>query len=152
DNKAGLFCGQDFLLMRRYFIPILEGENSNYIFLTHACATSCSALLTLSKRGIPADRDFSYVIDYDIANGQIVYIPERSYSLDTLEVSIADLRRQKEKSIIFKNICNLIPEEGCIDSINFDKSQVKLFSTLIDRSDSTGTKHVSEIYTVKFNK
>ena len=148
-NTKGLFYGGDILLMRRYFTPILLGENNTHIFLEHGCATTCSALLALSKDSIPEARDFIYVRDYNIKNGQVVFIPERSYSLDTLEISVVDLTRQKEKSVIFENVCNLAPEEGCIDSISFNKNYVKLSATLIAKRDKP--KSIKESHTVRLD-
>jgi len=151
-DRSGLYHGPDILLMRRYFIPELEGENNSHIFLTHGCATSCAALLVLSKDSVPKAQDFSSVFDYNIKDGQLVYIPERSYSLDTLEVSVVDLNRKEENTVIFKNICNLSPEEGCIDSVHFDKNYVRLFATLIDKNDKDKIKPIKENQTVKFDK
>jgi hypothetical protein len=147
---TGLFCLRDVLLMRRYFIPILKGNNKTHIFMKHGCATSCSAILTLSKDKKLESRDFAYVVDFDITTGQIVYIPERSYSLETLEVSVVDLNRHLETPVIFRNICNLAPESGCIDQILFAKDNVIVSASLLDKDDKT--KSVKESHTVKFGE
>lgn len=146
----GLFCVKDVLSMRRYFIPVLKGENLTHIFMKHGCATSCSAILSLSKDSKLESRDFAYVVDFDIDTGQLVYIPERSYSLETLEVSVVNLKRHLERPVIFKNICALAPESGCIDRIFFTKDKVAISASLIDRHDQEKT--LKESHTVKFDE
>jgi len=126
--KVGLFRFEDVLLMRTYFMPVVAGENDNYIFLTHACATECEALLTLSKENIPKAKDFVEVIKFDIKTNRVVFVNEKS-SLDTIIITTADLIRNKNKSIKFKNLCGLNPVGGCIDSVRFEKDYVKLMGT-----------------------
>ena len=151
-NRKGTFHGRDILRMRSHFIPMLAGENKTHIFLKYACATSCSALLTLSKDSIPKDQEFFFVINYNIKTGQVVYIPESGYNLDTLKVSVFDLTKRRQKYIEFKNICNSTFEVNCIDSVYFNKDYVKLFATLIDREDSNRTRNITENHTVRLNK
>lgn len=150
NSDTGIYFMGDVLLMRPYFIPIFVGENKSRLFLSHGCATTCSAILVLSKDSVLNGIDFPYVINYDIKNGQLVYIPEKSYTLDTLEVSVVDLFRAKEKSIVFDNICDLRPEEGCIDSVCFDKDFVKIFATLIDKRDTKRVRRIKESHIVNF--
>ena len=147
---TGLFCHRDVLLMRRYFIPVIEGDNSTHIFMKHGCATSCTAILTLSKDNKLESKDFAYVVDFDVTTGQLVYIPERSYSLERLEVSVVDLKRHLERPVIFKNICNLAPESGCIDRISFTKYKVVVAASLLDKNDQAKT--INESHTVKFGE
>ena len=149
-KRTGLYCGFDDLLMRRYFIPQFMGENDSYIFLTHGCATDCSALLALSKDNVPTAQDFAYVFSYNIKNGQLVSTPE--YKKDTLQVSVVDLNRKQEKVVVFKNICNSTAKDGSIDSVHFDKNYISLFATLIDKNDKDRTRKVKENHIVKFYK
>ena len=147
EGRHGLFQCGDVLLMRRYFIPEFVSENANHIFLEHGCATSCSAVLALSKDTVPQGRDIFYVVDQDLSRGQLVYIPERSFSLDTLEVSVVDHTANEEHPVVFKGHCTLAPEDGCIDSVSFGDERVLLYATLLDDNG----KQISERHVVKVN-
>jgi SanA protein len=54
-NRTGLFCDSDVLLMRRYFIPVLAGENGTHIFwnmvalLPEQLFSSCQKILFLKR-------------------------------------------------------------------------------------------------------
>lgn len=147
DKKSGLFYGGSILLMRRYFIPYLVGENKTHIYLQHGCATGCMAILTLSKDSLPKDKDYELVRDYSIKNEQIVYCNYNN-NFDTLKVVIVDLKRGKEKSITFKNIC-YDPMANCIDSLSLDSDYVKLSATLIDRKNKENL--VKEDYIIRLD-
>ncbi len=146
DEHAGLFRCGDVLLMRRFFIPEFTGENANHIFLKHGCSTSDEAMLVLSKDSL-VGREVWVMFDYDLVLGQIAYVPERSFSLDTLEVSVVDFTRGQERSVIFKNHCNLAPEYGCIDSIAFKEKTVELYATLLNEEGRV----IKEKQTVHFD-
>ena len=147
DGHQGLFQCGDVLLMRRYFIPEFTSENGDHIFLEHGCATSCSAVLALSKDPVPHGRDIFYVVDQDLSRGQFVYVPERSFSLDTLEVSVVDLTRKEEHAVVFKGHCTLAPDYGCIDSVSFGEERVVLYAKLLDDNG----KEIREEHTVNIN-
>lgn len=144
-NIADTFLMQDVLLMRRYFIAEFESENTDFLYLTHGCATSCFAVLTLSKKSPSIAKDFIEVIDYDPILNQIAYIPERSFSLDTMEIAITDLSKGIEKAIIFDQVCTLSPESGCIDSISFQYDQVEIYTTLTERNTNEKIKEKHNI-------
>ena len=144
DNSE-IFVMDDVLLMRRYFIPVLNKNNANFIYMTHGCATSCSGVLTLSKESKPKAKDFLEVIEYNTDLDQIVYTPERSYSLDTFEIAVSDLKKRIDKSVKFKNRCNLSPENGCIDSINFNEKYIDIFATLLNSETGKTIKENNRI-------
>jgi len=143
------YCG-DALEMRRYFIPVLSGENKSHIFLEHGCSTGGEAVLILPKYNELKGRDYSYVIKYDITTSQIVYMPENSFNTDTPIFSVIDLHRNIEKQILFKNIYTPRPEDGCIDRVIFNKDFVKLYATLQDKN--APDKSVKESHIVRFGK
>ncbi len=142
---SNVFLMQDVLLMRRYFIPILEKDNLDFIYMTHGCATSCIGVLVLSKSPSPTAKDFLEVIEYNTQFNKIVYTPKRSYSLDTFEIAVSDLKKGIEKSVIFKNKCNLSPENGCIDKINFSEKYVDIFAALEDTVTGEKVKESNRI-------
>ena len=146
DNRGGLFYGESILLMRRYFVPFLVGENKTHIYLEHGCATGCRAILTLSKDSFPKDNDYNLVIEYNIKNGQILYCKDYS-NLDTMKVVIVDLKRNKEKTITFENVCYSTPMTSCIDNVILERDYVKLSATLYNRKDKD--KLVKEEYNIK---
>ncbi|MFI1773459.1 hypothetical protein [Thalassobellus citreus] len=133
---SNIFMMENALLMRKYFIPILTEHNDKYIYMTHGCATSCYAVLTLSKEAKPKAKDFLEVIAYNTHLNQIVYTPESSYSLETFEIAISDLKKGIDKSVKFKNKCNLSPENGCIDKIVFNEEYIDIFATLFNSETS----------------
>ncbi|MBS1583629.1 MAG: hypothetical protein JST66_15620 [Bacteroidetes bacterium] len=147
-GREGLFQCGDVLLMRRYFIPEFTGENDSHIFLEHGCATGCAAMLALSKDTLPMGQDIPYLVDQDLPRGRFVHIPERSFSLDTLEVDVLDLTRKEEHAVVFGGRCTLVPEEGCIDSVSFEDRQVTLYATLLDANgQEVQEKHAVHIPT-----
>jgi hypothetical protein len=146
-DRQGLFQCTSTLIMRRFFIPGYIGENGTHIFLQHGCSTSDEAMLVLSKDSLPRGQEVWVMFDYDLDLGQIAYVPERSFSLDTLEVSVTDFTRGLNRSVIFKNHCDLSPEYGCIDSVWFSEWRTQLFATL--RDDAGGA--VKETEVVAFN-
>jgi hypothetical protein len=96
-----VYKDSDVLLMKPYFIPVLSGENKTHIFLEHACATGCSAVLVLPKDSKADVDDFEAVFGYNVALGQVVY--RNSSGEDTLSVSAIDINKSIEKSVVFKN-------------------------------------------------
>ncbi|MFP9098828.1 hypothetical protein ACLI09_07230 [Flavobacterium sp. RHBU_24] len=96
-----VYKDSDVLQMRRYFIPDLSKENKTHIFLEHACATGCWAVLVLPKDTSAEVKDFEAVFDYNTDLGQVVY---RKYDQnDALAVSATDLNRGSTKSVTYKN-------------------------------------------------
>lgn len=149
-NQIGFFCCASTLLMRSYFIPKYKGENESHIFLTHGCSTNGEAILTLPKNTKQKGVDYSFVVDYDIEVGKIGYIPERSFSLNELEIEVINLKNGAKKSVTFNNICLIAPEENCIDKIKFEKKLVEITATLIDKNDKMREKTIIEKHTLEF--
>ncbi|WP_316787685.1 hypothetical protein [Pedobacter frigoris] len=149
NKSKGLYHFPDVLTFRRYFIPFFEGENKKHLFFTHACATHCSAVLTLSKEKFPKYREFISIANFNIPNGQIVYTTYKDYDSQFV-AAIADLNKGVERPAVFKNSPLFLEPMENIDSISFSSNQVKLFATLIDRNDTTRKKTVKEIQVVKF--
>ena len=149
-NLTGLFCCASTLLMRSYFIPKYKGENESHIFLTHGCSTEGEAILTLPKNTKQKGIDYSFVVDYDIKTGKIGYIPERSFSLNVLEIEVVNLKNGVKKPVVFKNICLVTPEESCIDKMTFEKNLVEITATLIDKNDKMREKTIVEKHMLEF--
>jgi len=86
---------------RGQFMPQFLAENSNHIFMDHACATDCWAILALPKNNSDKAIDFEGILGYDFNLNQLVC---RNYNDDNrLMVTATDLKRHKTKSVIFKN-------------------------------------------------
>jgi hypothetical protein len=149
NKSTGLYHFPDVLTFRRYFIPVFKGENKKHLFFTHACATHCRAVLTLSKEKSPKHREFISIANFNIPNGQIVYTPDKDYD-NQFVVAIADLNKDVERHVIFKNHPLFLEPMENIDSVSFNSNQVKLFATLIDQKDKTRKKIVKETYVVNF--
>lgn len=148
-DRIGIFKYKDVLLMRSYFIPQYAGENKTHLFLEHGCATSCWAVLVLSKGIKPQAIDFTYVSDFSIKYGRVVYLPEMSYGMESFDVAVFDLNTNTQKLVHFKNICKIIEEIDCLDSVLFKKNSLHLFASLI----STETDEIiRESYQVIFPK
>lgn len=134
------------LSMRHYFLPVFKTESKTHIFLEHGCATSCTAVTALPKNPEGSPHVFYNVVDYDVITGRVVYIPQRSYSLDTLELDVFDLKSDKAKTVSFQNQCNLSPEDGCIEKVTFTDKSVELIGTFTNGSG----KIISEKQTAVF--
>jgi hypothetical protein len=134
------------LIMRSYFLPVFKTETKTHLFLEHGCATSCSAVTALPKNPEADPHVFYNVLDYDINTGRVVYTPERSYSLDSFELDVFDLKSGQNKTIQFKNKCSLSPEDGCIEKVLFNSTTVELYGVF---SDEYG-KRITEKQTAKF--
>jgi len=150
SNKkhSGLYCADAVLQFRRYFIPKYKGENDKHLFFTHACATTCKAILTVSKDKDLAIRSFVTMIDYNIPNGQVVYVADHPYSDSELEVSVVDLNKMVEKQVAFKNKPLYLEADQNIDSVSFSKKRIKLFATMIDIRDKTERKMIRETHQI----
>jgi hypothetical protein len=131
-NINGIFKAEESVLQfRRYFIPQYVGENKNYLFFWHGCATDCQAVLTLSKDSA-FSKDYTRVINYNIQNGQIGYVTDKGSEDDKpFQISIVDLSKNKEHLVQFKNLCMYAAhKESCIDTIIFAKEKVIVKATL----------------------
>ncbi|MNK06658.1 hypothetical protein D3C87_245570 [compost metagenome] len=149
-RTEGVYCGGKMLEFRRHFIPRFKGENKTHLFFTHACATSCTALLTLSKSDKPVERTFVKVTGFDINLGQVLQIGDYDNMLERFNFALIDLSRGIEKGFYFKNKCFSTDDTGCIDSVQFNGNSVEVFATLTDRKDEQ--RSVQEVYTVKLEK
>jgi hypothetical protein len=130
-NVRGVYKGESLLQFRRYFIPQYKGENAKNLFFWHGCATDCQAVLTLNKDSA-IEKDYTSVIDYNIQNGQIVYVSDYSFENEpSFQLTVADLMRDKEHSVRFKNLCmTAANKSSCVDTIIFRKDKVLLKATL----------------------
>ena len=145
DKKEGLtWASSDFSALPSYFIPYDAKESETHIFLQFGKY----GVLVLSKDDNPKANSFPYYIEYDVNLGQVVYIPERSYSLDILEIDVIDLNRNLKKTLSFENKCDLSPESSCIDSIDFNKDYIRLFATFNTWKDHSNI--VKEVKTMTF--
>src|SRR5690349_19039004 len=145
QESKGIYHFPDVLTLKRYFIPVFKGENKRHLFFTHACATHCRALLTLSKEKTPKSKTFINIADFNIPNGQIVYTPDKDYGKQFV-VAIADLNKGMEKHVTFKNNALFLEPMENIDSVSFSNNQVELYATLIDRRDNTRKKTIKETH------
>ena len=132
DKIKGTFYGSDLLQMRRYFIPIFAGETKTHLYLTHACATDCSAVLTFSKDSTRQFKDYHRVIDYNINFGQILYVTDSCYVNEDkiYDLALIDLSKNKLHRITFNNICSAVYKPACIDTVIFSESKVVIKTTL----------------------
>ena len=127
----GIYKAASSLQFRRYFIPQYTGENKNYLFFWHGCATDCQAVLTLSKDSA-FSKDYTSIIDYNIPNGQIAYVTDKGSEDDRpFQISVVDLSKNKEHIVQFKNLCMYAAhKESCIDTIIFKREKVVVKATL----------------------
>lgn len=127
----GIYKAESVLQFRRYFIPQYKGENENYLFFWHGCATDCQAVLTLSKDSV-VSKDYTSVIEYNIRYGQVAYVTDKGAEDDNpFQISIVDLSKNKEHLIQFKNLCMYAAhKESCVDTIIFNKEKVVVKATL----------------------
>lgn len=143
-GRKGIYSFKDVLHFRRYFIPVYKGENDNHLFLTHACATTCKAVLTFSTTRKPICREFISMVDYNISKGEVVYVSDSGNLQGKLEVTVCNLKNNIEKYVVFNNIPLNIEAAQNIDSVVFKKNRVKLFANMIDKGDKTKMKMIKE--------
>ncbi len=147
NGVEGIYNAEDVLLMRKYFIPKYIGESRNCIFFKTACATNCKALLVFHKIK-KAYKLYSSIIDYSIKDEIIVFINDFAFTGDLYSVSVSNLKLNQLKIVKFKNHCNLLPREGCIDSVRIVGQEVKLYGTLNEGTNYYKDKVISEIKTI----
>jgi hypothetical protein len=131
ENMKGEHLCKNVQQYRRYFIPEYKGENDKFLFLTHGCATDCNAVLTLSKESLIA-KDFENVVDFDIANNQIVSVSDYAVKKEPLfGLTVYDLKKGNQYDVKFKNLCMTAANKGsCVDTIIFNKSKVTIKANL----------------------
>lgn len=152
DRYQGLYKAEDVLLMRSYFIPEFAGENERHIFLDHGCATSCAAVLTLSKDSSLVAKDILSIVDYDIGTGRVVYLTDFNITNEpAFEAAVVDLHTGGEEVVPFDNLCmSASLKQTCIDTVIFRKNKVTLVASLVDRNDYYREKKVVETKVVLF--
>lgn len=92
------------LEFRGQFMPQFLDETSTHIFMDHACATDCWAILALPKNNTDKPVDFEKILGFDARFGQVVYREfDPHFDEGRLVVSATDLGRGVTKSVIFKN-------------------------------------------------
>jgi hypothetical protein len=149
-NTKGIYKGEKLFDYRSYFIPTFEGENSDYLFFTHGCSSTCSAILVFSKK--TADyQDYSYLVAFDMKKSAIIYVPEQE-DYNPLKLIFVNLKKRKDKMINFKNRCMSVMgfKSSCIDEVIFSKHTVEIKTNLIDIKDEERLKEIEEIQKVKY--
>jgi hypothetical protein len=152
SNKKFVYKAYEVLQLRSYFIPTFVGESQSCIYFTTACATNCESLLVFNKHRKPGFRLYNSVIDYSISNDIIAFINADMISSRKYMVSVASGRDNTVKSIHFRNYCNVLPREGCVDSIRFTGSEVSVFATLNEGKDYYKDKVAKEQYMISLSQ
>jgi hypothetical protein len=126
QNK-GYWTGESMFEVRDMFIPQVCGENSTCIFMTHACASECSAILVLRKDSSLTYKDYLDVKDFSIKYNQILYVTDQTKDDSLLQVALVDLKRNKEHLINFNHRCQGVFKTSYIDTVifGFDKSIIR---------------------------
>jgi hypothetical protein len=102
----GLHAYPHVLEYRGQFMPQFLEENSTHIFMEHACATDCRAILALPKNNSNKAIDFENILGFDAKLGQVVtrtYFNNDEIVTDgELIVTATDLTKGITKSVTFK--------------------------------------------------
>jgi hypothetical protein len=149
NGRRHIYKSEDVLLLRSYFIPTFIGESNNCIYFRTACATNCRSILVFSKKYRYSYKLYNSIVSYSIKDDILVHIPENNIGEHKYFVSIINFKNRQVKTVRFKYHCNVLPEEGCIDSVNIVGNRVKLFSTLNKGTDYK-QQVIKEIKTVVF--
>lgn len=130
---------------RGQFMPQFSDENSNYIFMEHACATDCRAILALPKNNKEEAVDFEAVLGYDFSLNRILC---RAYTNNNrLKAVATDLNRHKTKSVTFKSpFYSIDIGYAPTDTIIFEKDMVIIKYEFFDADGDT----VVEQQVIKF--
>lgn len=150
DGKSSrLYAMASVLDLRDYFIPTYVGENETHLFLEHACASECNALLLLPKSSGSDVKSFVKVCDYNIGRGIVVYDTLPGYEWNRFELMVADLQQNTEKTARFSHLCYSEFGGNCLDSIVYHPQKVDLHATLTDVNDPDREKQIREKITVE---
>lgn len=141
-NSKRVYLGRHLLELQSYFTPVFKTETGDYIFMEFEVRGG-SGILILPKNNNP-EVSFSYVVDYSAKYGQVVYIPESSYSLDHLDVEAYDLKSDKTKSVRFSYPCSVTSENECLIEARFDGKQIQI------SANPNGDRNATEIKTISF--
>jgi len=138
-NIHGLCKREEVLDFRRYFIPVIVGENNSNIFLSHGCGTACQAILVLGKDSLPTYTDYLNIVNYNIPLGKLIYVTQNSWTHEEeyFELAIVDLKAKKEYKEKYNNLCfgKWQYKPSCIDTVIFEKNKIMISTTLIDKND-----------------
>jgi len=92
---------------RGQFMPQFLAENSTHIFMNHACATDCWAILVFPKNNTDKAIDFENILGFDAELGQVVtrtyFINDEIVRDGELIVTATNLTKDVTKSVTFKN-------------------------------------------------
>lgn len=139
------------LFLNVKLIPRFSAESDTHLFLTHKCGSDCIGLTTVSKQQIPEYQTYEWVLDYDVATGQVVYKIADDSTEDSVKLMVVNVPLGKEKRIAFDNL-PAHSQNGGVDSIVFKNRKVQLFAGLIDRNDPDEEDIVKETRTVSFDR
>jgi hypothetical protein len=107
DDVKRVYKYEHVLEYRGQFMPQFSDENSSHIFMDHACATDCRALLALPKNTHEKAVDFVNVLGFDTKLGQVVtrtfFINNEIVRDGELIIKATDLTKGITKSVTFKN-------------------------------------------------
>ncbi|KOS06772.1 hypothetical protein AM493_12620 [Flavobacterium akiainvivens] len=92
---------------RGQFMPQFLDETDTHIFMDHACATECRAILALPKNNKDKAIDFESVLGFNTKLGQVVtrtfFINDEIVRDGKLIIEATDLTKGITKSVTFKN-------------------------------------------------
>jgi hypothetical protein len=131
------------LKYRGQFMPQFLQETETYIFMDHACATECWAILALPKNNTAKAIDFEDILGFNFDLGQIVY---KNYTKDDkLKITATDFNRNKTKSVIFKNKYYSLGSMP-LDTLIFKGDRIQIDCDFFDKDGVT----IEETHTIKF--
>lgn len=131
-NIKSMYCAENVLEYRRYFIPEFEAETKTNIYFTHGCATDCSAILVFDKDSSAKFVDYLEVVKYNLQFGQVLYVTDSSYKNEEeiYELALADVGRHIIHKLTFRGICDGVYKPACVDTVLFSKNRVSVTVSL----------------------
>ena len=145
DSKKGLVRFESVLESNGVSIPTFEGENDKNIFMTHACSSTCSALLILRKDSIPSYIDYHDIVNYSLKYGQILYVTDKTNDDSLYQISLVDLFKNQEHILDFKYKCSGVFKASYIDTVIFGLKRTIIKATFDDESGEHKIKEQREI-------
>ncbi len=135
DDVKRVYKYEHVLEYRGQFMPQYLDENSDYIFMEHACATDCRAILALPKNNQEAAIDFEAVLGYDFNLNRIVC---KGYTNNNrLKAVATDLNQHKTKSVTFKSsFYSMDIGYAPTDTIIFEKDRIIMSYDFFDDGET----------------
>lgn len=143
NNVKRTWQGSHLLELQSYFTPVFKSETQDYLFMEFEVRGG-DGVLILPKDPTAPFLIFPYIVGYSAIYGQVAYIPEASYSSESLDVEVYDLKSGKTKSVQFNERCSVLPENACLLKASFSKTLLTIFA------NTDGSDKPSEIKTIKF--